>query len=46
MNFKYLAIGIAVGYLTPYLMALIKTKSADTQSKDTSQSETLFESNY
>ena len=26
MNFKYLALGILVGYLAPYAITLIKTK--------------------
>jgi len=30
MNFKYLALGILVGYLAPYAIALIKAKKDQT----------------
>lgn len=45
MNLKYLAIGILVGYLAPYVITLIKSKSAtDTKSKNNSES--ILESDY
>jgi len=37
MPFKYLALGILVGYLAPYALALIRAKKAN------SASETLFD---
>lgn len=40
MEFKYLALGILVGYLAPYTLALLKAKK-DPDSF-TSQQETIF----
>ena len=40
MPFKYLALGILVGYLAPYALALIKAKKQD---HSASQEETLFD---
>ena len=38
MPFKYLALGILVGYLAPYALALIRAKKANS----ISQEETIF----
>lgn len=39
MNFKYLVLGILVGYLAPYALTLIKAKKDNSTN---SQPETLF----
>ena len=41
MNFKYLVLGILVGYLAPYALTLIKAKREQANSTN-SQPETLF----
>lgn len=40
MEFKYLALGICVGYLAPYALAFIKAKKD--QDSSPSQKETIF----
>ncbi len=41
MEFKYLALGVLLGYLTPYLIALLKAQK-DQANSTNSQPETLF----
>ena len=47
MNFKYLALGICIGYLAPYALAFIKAKK-DPDNSQAKQSEIIYpnEDNY
>ena len=49
MNFKYLALGICIGYLAPYALAFIKAKKdLDNSASQNQQSEIIYhhEDNY
>ena len=48
MEFKYLALGICVGYLAPYALAFIQAKRDQDSSFQSQQSEIIYhhEDNY
>ena len=43
INFKWIALGILIGYLSPYVIALIKSYQSAKESPQPSSKETFYE---